>query len=100
MSSNSNLVVNYCIFLLIPDARFVKWSLRHQDTLFSGKSFEYLNFFLVINKRLKIKSILSLKSEGCPQFYALFFKEFELKNELRDLKIFVTVEPGNIPKRL
>lgn len=99
MSSNSNLVVNYCIFLLIPDARFVKWSLRHQDTLFSGKSSEYLNFF-VINKRLKIKSILGLKSEVCPQFYALFFKEFELKNELRDLKFFVTVAPGNIPKRL
>lgn len=36
---------------------------------------------------------LRQKSEYLTQIYALFFKGFKLRNELRDLKVLVTVEP-------
>lgn len=40
-----------------------------------------------------LKSILSLKSEFCPQIHTLFFQGFELRTELSGLKMLVMAGP-------
>lgn len=46
-----------------------------------------------------LSSIFSVKSEILPQIHALFFEGFELRNEVSDLEISVTMEPGLLSDR-
>lgn len=46
-----------------------------------------------------LSSIFSVKSKILPQIHALFFEGFELRNEVSDLEISVTMEPGLLSDR-
>lgn len=46
-----------------------------------------------------LSSIFSVKSEILPQIHALFFEGFELRNEVSDLEISLTMEPGLLSDR-
>lgn len=47
-----------------------------------------------------LTSIFSVKSEILPQIYAFFFKDFQLRNEVCDFEISVTIEPGRLSQQL
>lgn len=49
--------------------------------------------YLATRTPSSLGSVFSLKSEYWPKNYALFFKGSELRNELIDLKILVTMKP-------